>query len=88
MRCAWLKKGILTTVCSPHAPRSRCGVLRHCAGLGGEPDYQQRFTAAAKDLDKLFKTAGNTGHVYTLTGAQATAGQLKRHLPLLRVTRR
>ena len=22
------------------------------AGLGGEPDYEQRFTAAAKDLDK------------------------------------
>ena len=25
------------------------------AGLGGEPDYEQRFTANAKDLDKLFK---------------------------------
>jgi hypothetical protein len=24
------------------------------AGLGGEPDYEQRFTALAKDLDKLF----------------------------------
>ena len=23
------------------------------AGLGGEPDYEQRFTALAKDLDKL-----------------------------------
>jgi len=47
------------------------------AGLGGEPDYEQRFTAAAKDLDKIFKTAGATAHVYTLTGAQATALQLK-----------
>jgi len=47
------------------------------AGLGGEPDYEQRFTAAAKDLDKIFKTAGATAHVYTLTGAQATASQLK-----------
>ena len=28
------------------------------AGLGGEPDYEQRFTALAKDLDKLFKAAG------------------------------
>ncbi len=26
------------------------------AGLGGEPDYEQRFTANAKDLDKLFKS--------------------------------
>jgi hypothetical protein len=47
------------------------------AGLGGEPDYEQRFTAAAKDLDRVFKVAGNTAHVFTLTGAQATASQLK-----------
>jgi hypothetical protein len=50
------------------------------AGLGGEPDYEQRFTAAAKDLDKVFKAAGSTAHVYTLTGAQATAFQLKETL--------
>jgi hypothetical protein len=42
------------------------------AGLGGEPDYEQRFTANAKDLDKLFKDSGNGAHVYTLTGNQAT----------------
>lgn len=46
------------------------------AGLGGEPDYEQRFTANAKDLDKVFR--GITGaHVVTLTGAQATATQLR-----------
>ena len=50
------------------------------AGLGGEPDYEQRFTAAAQDLDKVFKTGGNAAHVYTLTGAQATAPQLKETL--------
>src|SRR5580658_11168990 len=50
------------------------------AGLGGEPDYEQRFTAAAKDLDKTFKSGGNTAHVYTLTGAQATEAQLKETL--------
>src|ERR1700744_2729953 len=50
------------------------------AGLGGEPDYEQRFTAAAQDLDKVFKTGGGTAHVYTLTGAQATAQQLKETL--------
>jgi hypothetical protein len=45
------------------------------AGLGGEPDYEQRFTANANDLDKIFKgTAG--AHVYTLTGKQATKAQL------------
>src|ERR1700680_4920219 len=46
------------------------------AGLGGEPDYEQRFTAAAKDLDKAFKASAESAHVFTLTGSQATASQL------------
>jgi hypothetical protein len=45
------------------------------AGLGGEPDYEQRFNAAAKDLDKVFK-ASSGAHVYTLTGSQATRARL------------
>jgi hypothetical protein len=45
------------------------------AGLGAEPDYEQRFTAAAKDLDKVFK-ASSGAHVYTLTGSQATRVRL------------
>jgi hypothetical protein len=47
------------------------------AGLGGEPDYELRFTAAAKDLDRIFRAAGPTAHVYTLAGSQATGSQLK-----------
>jgi hypothetical protein len=47
------------------------------AGLGGEPDYEQRFTSAARDLDRIFNTAGPGSHVYTLIGAQATAARLK-----------
>jgi hypothetical protein len=47
------------------------------AGLGGESDYEQRFAAAAKDLDKVFRAAGDTARVYTLAGTQATAVQLK-----------
>ena len=50
------------------------------AGLGGEPDYEQRFTAAAKDLDRVFRASGETAHVYTLSGAQATASQLRETL--------
>jgi hypothetical protein len=50
------------------------------AGLGGEPDYEQRFTAAAHDLDKLFRSEGTQAHVDTLTGSQATALQLKQTL--------
>ncbi len=46
------------------------------AGLGGEPDYEQRFTALAKDLDKLFKAAANDAHVYTFTGSDSTKARL------------
>jgi hypothetical protein len=46
------------------------------AGLGGEPDYVQRFTANAKDLDRIFKASGPGAHVYTLTGDQATKARL------------
>jgi len=47
------------------------------AGLGGEPDYDQRFTAAANELDRVFKAEGPTAHVSTLTGAQSTAAQIR-----------
>jgi hypothetical protein len=50
------------------------------AGLGGEPDYEQRFTASAKDLDRVFKASANSAHVYTLTGPQATAAQMRETL--------
>jgi hypothetical protein len=50
------------------------------AGLGGEPDYEQRFTAAAKDLAKVFEAADSTAHISTLTRAQATTSQLKETL--------
>jgi hypothetical protein len=50
------------------------------AGLGGEPDYEQRFTAAANDLDKTFKAQGPAAHVYTLSGANATAARVRETL--------
>jgi len=46
------------------------------AGLGGEPDYEQRFTANANDLDKIFKAAAGA-HVWTLTGPKTTKAQLQ-----------
>lgn len=46
------------------------------SGLGGEPDYEQRFTALAKELDKLFKSASSDAHVYTFTGSDATKARL------------
>jgi hypothetical protein len=50
------------------------------AGLGGEPDYEQRFTATATDLDKILKGSGGEVHVYTLTGDQATRERLMQTL--------
>ncbi len=50
------------------------------AGLGGEPEYEQRFSGAAKDLDRIFKVSTDPGHVFTLTGAQANASNLRETL--------
>jgi hypothetical protein len=47
------------------------------AGLGGEPEYEQRFATAANDLDRIFKAADATARVDTLVGAQATAARFR-----------
>lgn len=41
------------------------------AGLGGEPEYEQRFQGWAKDIDKLLKTAEPNAHIDTLIGPAA-----------------
>jgi hypothetical protein len=53
------------------------------AGLGGEPDYEQRFAAMAADLDRSFKNAGTDSHVYTLSGGDATHSRLNETLTLV-----
>jgi len=45
------------------------------AGLGGDQDYEQRFTANAMDLDRILKS-GAGAHVVTLTGKQSTKATL------------
>jgi hypothetical protein len=50
------------------------------AGLGGEPDYEQRFAALAADLDRIAKATGPTAHVVTLSGPQATREHLQQTL--------
>ena len=67
---------LLATACIFAFPTRAATYYVVVAGLGGEADYEQRFTAAAKDLDRIFGAAGSTAHVYTLAGAQATAKQL------------
>jgi uncharacterized protein (DUF1778 family) len=42
-------------------------------GLGGEPDYEQRFNSYVSDLDKLCRTlAGDASRVTALSGKSAT----------------
>ncbi|MDP9040210.1 MAG: hypothetical protein M3O02_13225 [Acidobacteriota bacterium] len=69
-RAAWLCAVLLLAV--------RCEAAAFyltVAGLGGEPDYEQRFTANATDLDRIFRTVAGA-HVVTLTGGQATRARL------------
>lgn len=47
------------------------------AGLGGEPEYDQRFQGWARDIDKLLKATGPDSKVTTLVGVQATKAQLE-----------
>ncbi|HTW67992.1 MAG TPA: hypothetical protein VME17_25430 [Bryobacteraceae bacterium] len=42
------------------------------AGLGGEPDYEQRFESQAQEIDKLLHGSNSDAKVTTLYGAQAT----------------
>lgn len=68
---------LLAFVCAVALPAHAATYYVIVAGLGGEPDYEQRFTAAAKDLDRIFKASGPMARVYTLSGPQATAAQLE-----------
>ena len=47
------------------------------AGLGGEPEYEQRFSGWAKDLDKLLKSGGPDSRVETLYGPAATRAKVE-----------
>ncbi len=43
------------------------------AGLGGEADYEQRFTGLAADLDRITKGGGASAHVVTLSARRPRA---------------
>jgi hypothetical protein len=47
------------------------------AGIGGEPEYEQRFAGWAKDIDKGLKDAGPEARVFTLQGSEATKAHLQ-----------
>jgi len=64
-----------------------CGSALHAAtfyvtvaGLGGEPDYEQRFTSQAQEIDKLLHASGGDSKITTLYGAQATKANVQNAL--------
>lgn len=65
---------LLVCALAPLASASTYYVI--VSGLGGEPDYEQRFAAAANELNRIFNAEGSAAHVITLTGANATAARL------------
>src|SRR5579864_8563425 len=50
------------------------------AGLGGEPEYEQRFASQAQEVDKLVRAGGPDAKVTTLSGAQATKANIQSSL--------
>lgn len=68
---------VLTMFLAAAAPAARAdSYYLTVAGLGGERDYEQRFTQQAAELDRIFKAAGATAHVVTLAGKEATRAHL------------
>jgi hypothetical protein len=47
------------------------------AGLGGEPDYEQRFATWAKEIDQTLKAGGADIKSVTLAGPDATRARLR-----------
>lgn len=50
------------------------------AGLGGEPEYDARFSGWAKDLDKLLRQVEPQAKIKTLYGADATRANVEAYL--------
>ena len=47
------------------------------AGLGGEPEYEQRFASQAQEIDKLLRAGNPDAKVQTLSGRDATKIQVQ-----------
>jgi len=47
------------------------------AGLGGEPDYEQRFTGWAGEIEAVLKSSGGDAKIETLKGAGATRANVR-----------
>jgi hypothetical protein len=71
---------LLALMCAAAIPARAVTYFVIVAGLGGEPDYVQRFTADANALNRVYTAEGPAAHVATLTGAQATAARMRQAL--------
>ncbi len=65
-RMGWLRRAVWAGLAFSSLARADIYYIS-VAGLGGEPDYEQRFTALAADLDRIAKGSGSTSHVVTLS---------------------
>jgi len=84
VRLSMLQIAILCAFLGPLATRARANTYYVVvSGLGGEPDYEQRFSAEAKDLDKLFRSSGSTVHSFILAGQDATSTRVKETLSIV-----
>lgn len=79
-RVIWLARSLALSTLAAAALAHADSYYVNVAGLGGEPDYEQRFTALASDLDRITKAGGATAHVVTLSGPEATRDHLQQAL--------
>ena len=64
--------------CAAACPAFGATYILTVAGLGGEPDYEQRFTVLATDTDKILQTGAQSDRVVeTLKGADATRAKVE-----------
>jgi hypothetical protein len=72
-----VKKSILACLLASASPVFATTYFLTVAGLGGEPDYEQRFALLATDTDKILRAGGGTDRVIeTLKGPDATKAKM------------
>jgi len=70
-----LSAALLLAIASPACATT---FILTVAGLGGEPDYEQRFALLATDMDKILRAGGATDRVIeTLKGPDATKAKFE-----------
>jgi hypothetical protein len=74
---------LLITLSSPSLHARAATYYLIVSGLGGEPDYEQRFTSAARDIARITKASNTDVQSYELTGQDATAARMKNALAII-----